>query len=67
VPFGSAEFRLDPVGVMYPNEDDGNAVRGFLPDAFKKAGFTAGDAARFLACIVRHRPFARSLGRDEDV
>jgi branched-chain amino acid transport system substrate-binding protein len=35
------------VGVMYPNDADGNAVRGFLPDAFKKAGFTVVDPGPF--------------------
>jgi branched-chain amino acid transport system substrate-binding protein len=57
--FGGAEFAgtyisewsLIPtnrkVGVMYPNDADGNAVRGFLPDAFKKAGFTVVDPGPF--------------------
>jgi branched-chain amino acid transport system substrate-binding protein len=35
------------VGVMYPNDADGNAVRGFLPDAFKNAGFTVVDPGPF--------------------
>jgi branched-chain amino acid transport system substrate-binding protein len=32
---------------MYPNDADGNAVRGFLPDAFKKAGFSVVDPGPF--------------------
>ncbi|WP_035660687.1 ABC transporter substrate-binding protein [Bradyrhizobium sp. Ec3.3] len=35
------------VGVMYPNDADGNAVRGFLPEAFTKAGFTVIDPGPF--------------------
>lgn len=35
------------VGVMYPNDADGNAVRAFLPDAFKKAGFAVVDPGPF--------------------
>jgi branched-chain amino acid transport system substrate-binding protein len=35
------------VGVMYPNDADGNAIRGFLPDAFKAAGFTVVDPGPF--------------------
>jgi branched-chain amino acid transport system substrate-binding protein len=35
------------IGVMYPNDADGNAVRGFLPEAFKKAGFTVVDPGPF--------------------
>ena len=46
-----AEWGLIPtnkkVGVMYPNDADGNAVRGFLPDAFKKAGFIVVDPGPF--------------------
>jgi branched-chain amino acid transport system substrate-binding protein len=46
-----SEWRQIPtnkkVGVMYPNDADGNAVRGFLPDAFKKAGFTVVDPGPF--------------------
>jgi branched-chain amino acid transport system substrate-binding protein len=57
--FGGAEFAATyisewgllptnkKVGVMYPNDADGNAVRGFLPDAFKKAGFTVIDPGPF--------------------
>lgn len=57
--FGGAEFSASyiaawnemptnkKVGVMYPNDADGNAVRGFLPDAFKKAGFTVVDPGPF--------------------
>jgi branched-chain amino acid transport system substrate-binding protein len=57
--FGGAEFAATyiaewssiptnkKIGVMYPNDADGNAVRGFLPDAFKKAGFTVVDAGPF--------------------
>jgi len=35
------------VGVMYPNDADGNAVRGFLPGALEKAGFTVVDPGPF--------------------
>ena len=35
------------VGIMYPNDADGNALRGVLPDAFKKAGFTVVDPGPF--------------------
>jgi len=35
------------VGVMFPNDADGNAVRGGLPAAFKKAGFTVVDPGPF--------------------
>jgi branched-chain amino acid transport system substrate-binding protein len=57
--FGGAQFagayvsrwKLIPtnkkVGVMYPNDADGNAVRGFLPDALRKAGFTVFDPGPF--------------------
>jgi branched-chain amino acid transport system substrate-binding protein len=57
--FGGAEFAATyvstwssietnkKVGVMYPNDADGNAVRGFLPDAFRKAGFTVIDPGPF--------------------
>jgi branched-chain amino acid transport system substrate-binding protein len=57
--FGSAQFatmytsqwNLIPtnkkVGVMYPNDADGNAVRGLLPPAFERAGFTVVDPGPF--------------------
>jgi branched-chain amino acid transport system substrate-binding protein len=35
------------VGVMYPNDADGNAVRGVLPAALEKAGFTVIDPGPF--------------------
>jgi branched-chain amino acid transport system substrate-binding protein len=35
------------VGVMYPNDADGNAIRGLLPPAFEKAGFTVFDPGTF--------------------
>jgi branched-chain amino acid transport system substrate-binding protein len=35
------------VGVMFPNDADGNAVRAFLPDALKKAGFSIVDPGPF--------------------
>ncbi|MGA3307782.1 MAG: ABC transporter substrate-binding protein [Xanthobacteraceae bacterium] len=57
--FGGAEFSATyisewnmiptnkKIGVMYPNDADGNAIRGFLPEAFKKAGFTVVDPGPF--------------------
>ncbi len=57
--FGGAQFagsyishwKLIPtnkkVGVMYPNDADGNAIRGFLPDALKGADFTIIDPGPF--------------------
>ena len=35
------------VGAMFPNDADGNAVRGFLPDALRQAGFTVVDPGPF--------------------
>ena len=35
------------VGIMYPNDADGNAIRGGLPGAFKGAGFTVVDPGPF--------------------
>jgi branched-chain amino acid transport system substrate-binding protein len=35
------------IGVMFPNDADGNAVRGGLPAAFKKGGFTVVDPGPF--------------------
>jgi branched-chain amino acid transport system substrate-binding protein len=35
------------VGVMYPNDADGNAVRRVLPPGFEKAGFTVVDPGAF--------------------
>jgi branched-chain amino acid transport system substrate-binding protein len=35
------------VGVMFPNDADGNAIRGLLPPAFTKAGFTVVDPGPF--------------------
>ena len=35
------------VGVMYPNDADGNAVRGVLPGILEKAGFTVIDPGPF--------------------
>ena len=35
------------VGVMYPNDADGNAVRGFLPAALEKIGFKVIDPGPF--------------------
>src|SRR5580692_10958746 len=35
------------VGAMFPNDADGNAVRAFLPDALRQAGFTVVDPGPF--------------------
>jgi branched-chain amino acid transport system substrate-binding protein len=35
------------VGVMYPNDADGNAIRRFLPEALKSAGFDVIDPGPF--------------------
>ena len=32
---------------MFPNDADGNAVRGFLPDALRQTGFTVVDPGPF--------------------
>jgi branched-chain amino acid transport system substrate-binding protein len=35
------------VGAMFPNDADGNAVRAFLPDSLRQAGFTVVDPGPF--------------------
>lgn len=35
------------VGIMYPNDADGNAIRGLLPPAFEAAGYTVVDPGTF--------------------